>query len=94
MRWRNNEEMHQVCRRAFCDQHVRRSAVGAVAGFRPGTVKDQQGKPIAGAIVVLLNLANGRKYELKTNAKGEYSSIGVAIGTYKATLIQNGNDRC
>lgn len=55
-----------------------------------GTVKDQQGNPMAGAIVVFLNLETGAKYELKTNAKGEYSSIGIANGTYKATLIQNG----
>jgi tetratricopeptide (TPR) repeat protein len=56
-----------------------------------GVAKDQDGKPIVGATVIVYNAQTGRKYEIKTNAKGEYSSIGVYIGTYKATLMQNGN---
>ncbi len=60
-------------------------------GSVKGVAKDADGKPIAGATVVFYNADTGRKYEIKTNAKGEYSSIGIYIGTYKATLLQNGN---
>ncbi len=60
-------------------------------GIIRGVVKDQQGKPMAGATVQLYDSTTGRKYELKTNSKGEYSSIGIAVGTYKITLLQNGN---
>jgi tetratricopeptide (TPR) repeat protein len=60
---------------------------GSVKGVATG----QDGKPIVGATVQLYDAQTGRKYELKTNSKGEYSSIGIAIGTYKFTLLQNGN---
>ena len=60
-------------------------------GSVKGVAKDADGKPIAGATVVLYDAETGRKYEMKTNAKGEYSSIGIYIGTYKATLMQNGS---
>jgi tetratricopeptide (TPR) repeat protein len=56
-----------------------------------GTVTDQSGKPIPNATVRLYDAQNGRKYEIKTNDKGEYRSIGIYLGTYKATLIVNGN---
>ena len=55
-----------------------------------GLVTDQSGKPIAGATVLLVSTETGRKYEIKTDAKGEYHSIGVYLGTYKATLMVNG----
>ncbi len=59
-------------------------------GTVKGTAKDDNEKPIAGATVELNNLENGAKVTLKTNAKGEYFSIGVAPGTYKFNLIQDG----
>ncbi len=55
-----------------------------------GVAKDESGKPIDGATVELLNADNGRKLDLKTNSKGEYSSIGVGPGTYKFSLIKDG----
>jgi len=56
-----------------------------------GVATDQSGKPIAGATVLMYCADTGRKYEAKTNAKGEYTSIALAPGTYKFTLLQNGN---
>jgi tetratricopeptide (TPR) repeat protein len=58
-------------------------------GSIKGDCKDQDGKPLANAQVVLLDTQTGRKYSIKCN-NGEYSSIGIAIGTYKATLMVNG----
>ena len=60
---------------------------GSVKGVATGA----DGKPIAGATVVVYDSSTGRKYQFKTNSKGEYSGIGVYIGTYKFTLMQNGN---
>lgn len=60
-------------------------------GAIKGVVTDQAGKPIANATVRLYNPDTGRKYDIKTNDKGEYRSIGIYIGTYKATLLVNGN---
>lgn len=51
-----------------------------------GVVKDEQGKPIEGALVVYFGTDSGRTYTVKTDKKGEYYSIGIAPGTYKATL--------
>src|ERR1700680_4458046 len=51
-----------------------------------GVCKDVEGKPIAGATVEWVSLENGRKYDLKTNNKGEYFSLGLVPGHYKVTL--------
>ena len=54
-----------------------------------GDCKGQDGKPLANAQVILSDTGTGRKYTLKCN-NGEYRSIGISIGTYKATLMVNG----
>jgi tetratricopeptide (TPR) repeat protein len=62
------------------------------SGTVKGVVKDAQGNPIEGAIVVWANQDNGQKYQIKTNKKGEYFSLGIAPGTYTATLYKNADD--
>jgi len=57
-----------------------------------GVCKDRDGKPIAGATVLWVSSETGRKYELKTNSKGEYFSLGVGTGKYTVTLLQNGQE--
>jgi len=64
----------------------------AQSGSVKGTCKDVAGKPVAGAIVEWQNMDNGSKYDLKTNNKGEYFSLGVASGKYKVTLLQGGKE--
>ena len=56
-----------------------------------GTCTDDDGKPIAGATVQFLNTENGQKAEVKTDSKGKYLIISLTPGTYKVSLIQNGN---
>jgi tetratricopeptide (TPR) repeat protein len=65
-------------------------AVADLTGTVKGVCKDTEGKPIAGAVVQWVNTENGRKYEIKTNAKGEYFTLGVTPGTYKVALIKDG----
>ncbi|MGD0271156.1 MAG: tetratricopeptide repeat protein [Candidatus Sulfotelmatobacter sp.] len=57
-----------------------------------GTCKDAQGNPIPDAIVVFVNQNNGQKYQLKTNKKGEYFSLGLTAGAYNVTLYKNADD--
>jgi tetratricopeptide (TPR) repeat protein len=57
-----------------------------------GVCKDVQGNPIADAIVVFVNQNNGQKYQLKTNKKGEYFSLGLTAGAYNVTLYKNADD--
>lgn len=66
------------------------AAVADVTGTVKGVCKDTDGKPIVGATVVWLNSANGLKFELKTNSKGEYFTLGVTPGTFKVSLIKDG----
>ena len=62
------------------------SAWGQTTAQIRGVVKDEQGKPIEGAVILLLGTDTGRTYTMKTDKKGEYFSIGIAPGTYKFTL--------
>jgi tetratricopeptide (TPR) repeat protein len=55
-----------------------------------GICKDAQGNPIVGAQVTWHNDDNGRTFNLKTNKKGEYFSLGIDPGTYSVTLSKDG----
>jgi tetratricopeptide (TPR) repeat protein len=55
-----------------------------------GVCRDAQGKPIPGATVEYYSAETGRKYQIKTNNKGEYFSLGIQPGKYKVSLIVDG----
>jgi len=55
-----------------------------------GTCKDLDGKPYAAADVEWDNLETGRKFNLKTNNKGEYFSLGLTPGKYDIKLSKDG----
>ena len=57
-----------------------------------GVCTDVEGKPLTGAVVHLIDVDTGRKYDLKTNGKGEYFSLGIAAGKYNATLLKDGKE--
>lgn len=57
-----------------------------------GTCKDAQGTPVPDAQVTWHNNDNGRTFNLKTNKKGEYFSLGVDPGTYNVTLNKDGKE--
>jgi len=75
-----------VAMAALCIPPVFAQATGSVKGI----CKDAQGTPIVGANLEWLNTDNGRKYNLKTNKKGEYFSLGIEPGKYKVTLTLDG----
>ncbi|HYE25131.1 MAG TPA: tetratricopeptide repeat protein [Clostridia bacterium] len=52
-----------------------------------GRVLDEAGNPIVNSKVVLQNVENGRKVELKTNNKGEYFTMGLTPGRYNIALL-------
>lgn len=55
-------------------------------GMVKGVVTDDKGQPVDGAKVVIeMTGGTGRKFETKTNKKGEYIQIGVSSGPYKVT---------
>ena len=55
-------------------------------GMVKGVVTDDKGQPVDGAKITLEMVGGtGRKFETKTNKKGEYIQIGLASGQYKVT---------
>jgi tetratricopeptide (TPR) repeat protein len=53
-------------------------------GMVKGVVNDDKGQPVVDAKVIIeMNGGTGRKFETKTNKKGEYIQIGLASGSYK-----------
>ncbi len=61
-------------------------------GTVKGVCKDLEGKPIAGAQVEWANTDTGRKFDIKTNGKGEYFSLGITPGKYRVTLSKDGKE--
>jgi tetratricopeptide (TPR) repeat protein len=57
-----------------------------------GVCKDAQGTPITDAQVTWHNNDNGRTFNLKTNKKGEYFSLGIEPGKYTVTLTKDGKE--
>lgn len=70
----------------LCATPVFAQATGSVKGV----CKDVQGNAIAGATVEFFAQDTGRKYQLKTNSKGEFFSLGISPGKYKVTLMKDG----
>jgi tetratricopeptide (TPR) repeat protein len=69
------------------------AAIAQSSGTVQGTCKDAQGNPIADAIVVYNNQDNGQKYQLKTNKKGQYFSLGLSPGKYNVVLYKTPDDQ-
>jgi tetratricopeptide (TPR) repeat protein len=52
-----------------------------------GKIIGQDGQPMVGAKIELRNLENGQKYNLKSDKKGEFFSIGISSGKYDITVF-------
>lgn len=67
------------------------SPARAQTGTARGKIMDDKGQPIVDAIVTI-EYQGGvtRKYETKTNKKGEYTQVGIYPGVYKVTVTKEG----
>ena len=53
-------------------------------GMVKGLVQDDKGQPVEGAKVTIeMNGGTGRRYETKTDKKGQYMQIGLGSGQYR-----------
>jgi Tfp pilus assembly protein PilF len=61
-------------------------SASAQTGIIKGKVTDAEGKPVVGAQIVI-EFADGvnRKFEVKTDRRGEFIQIGLQTGNYKVT---------
>ena len=66
-------------------------AVPAVAqgGQLKGKVVDAQNKPVEGARILMEGTETGRKFETKTDRKGEFVQIGLPPGNYNVTASKD-----
>jgi tetratricopeptide (TPR) repeat protein len=63
----------------------------AQTGQVKGKVVDAQNKPVEGAIIVIeMTEGMNRKYETKTDRRGEYVQVGLQPGNYKITASKDG----
>ncbi len=61
------------------------SAAQSTSNIR-GVVKDDKGQPVDGArIIIEMTAGTGRKFETKSNRRGEFIQIGLPSGTYRLT---------
>ena len=61
-------------------------ALAQSTGMVKGVVTDDKGQPVENAKVTIeMNGGTGRRFESKTNKKGEYIQIGLTGGSYKVT---------
>ena len=57
-----------------------------------GTITEE-GKPVAGAEVLLANKQTGISYKLKTDKRGEFMHVAIAYGVYDLAVRVNGVER-
>ena len=60
-------------------------AAAQSTGMVRGVVKDAAGKPVEGAKILVEAEGNNRRFETKSDKKGEFVQIGLAPGPYKVT---------
>ena len=58
------------------------SAAAQTSGTVRGIVTDANGQPVEGATVTITGEATGRKYQSRTNRRGEFIQIGLTVGPY------------
>ncbi len=61
-------------------------------GSVKGVCKDLDGSPLLQAEVEWTSTETGHKYNIKTNKKGEYFSLGIAPGKYNVVLRKDGKE--
>jgi tetratricopeptide (TPR) repeat protein len=67
-------------------------AFSQTTGTVKGVCTDIEGKPITGAVVQLVGVETGHTYNIKTNAKGEYFTLGIVPGKYNFKLSKDGTE--
>jgi tetratricopeptide (TPR) repeat protein len=55
-----------------------------------GRVTEKDGSPVVGATIDLANTDNGRRFQLKTDDRGDYYSTTIPIGNYDLSVSKDG----
>src|SRR5689334_9558079 len=62
----------------------------AFYGSIVGTITDQSGGAVHGAVVVLTNTGTGERHQAVSGAGGEYQFLNLVPGTYRVEAQQSG----
>jgi Flp pilus assembly protein TadD len=81
----NGRQLWLVGCAALVAMAVTLPAAAQSTGMVRGVVKDAAGKPVEGAKVVVEAEGNNRRFETKSDKKGEFVQIGLSPGPYKVT---------
>jgi tetratricopeptide (TPR) repeat protein len=91
----SSEEERMVRRFGRPTWHIIAAAIAAIAiampaaaqstGMIKGVVRDDKGQPVEGATVTIESTASSRRFQTKTNRRGEYIQIGLNSGQYRVT---------
>ena len=81
----NGRQMWLVACVALAALTIAMPAAAQSTGMVRGIVKDMQGQPVENAKVVIEAEGTNRKFETKSNKKGEFIQIGLPSGRYKVS---------
>jgi tetratricopeptide (TPR) repeat protein len=73
-----------LAERATAQEKAAPTGVGQISGV----VKDEEGKPMPG-VVVIIEPQGGLEIDLKTDEAGKFAKPGLPVGTYTITFKQN-----
>ena len=63
-------------------------ADGGLTGIIGGTILDANGNAVSGADVTFSAPTGG--YTTRTNSRGNFTIVGMIVGTYTITIVENG----
>jgi tetratricopeptide (TPR) repeat protein len=81
----NGRQMWLVACVALAALTLAMPAAAQSTGMVRGVVKDMQGQPVENAKVLIEAEGTNRKFETKSNKKGEFIQIGLPSGRYKVS---------
>ena len=81
----NGRHLWLVACAALVAMAITLPAAAQSTGMVRGVVKDASGKTVEGAKIIIEGEGNNRRFEAKSDKKGEFVQIGLAPGPYKVT---------
>jgi len=81
----NGRHLWLVACAALVAMAITLPAAAQSTGMVRGVVKDASGKTVEGAKIIIEAEGNNRRFEAKSDKKGEFVQIGLAPGQYKVT---------
>jgi tetratricopeptide (TPR) repeat protein len=86
---RNGRPIWRLMLAAVAALTIAMPVAAQMGGMVKGTVVDDKNQPVEGAKITISMADTGRKFETKTDKKGQYLQIGLASGAYVVVAEKN-----